>query len=107
MQRKPYRTVVQPGEYRLIWLADALPDTEVPIYYTGLLDVRAAEDSWIELYPKGATDDANPLRLTAVNSPIVLNLPGSYRIMCDTLDQGVIGVSDPYKLAAGGPEGIR
>ena len=63
---------VRAGTQRLIALYDALPGEAADIYHTLSYNTREQACRWGLLYPVGAVDeDATPIQLTAVRSPMM------------------------------------
>lgn len=75
------------GQTTILTLTEAVsPSTEYAVHYAASDTVDLPETSFSPVYKT----DGTPLVLTAVTTPLILNLPGAYMIVQNSPDTGNI-----------------
>jgi len=95
---------VPAGRCRIVQLVGALPDEVAELFYN--VSQHTAEHPE-RFAPINVGPDGETLALTPENSPLILNLPGTYRLVCDGLSLGTILLSDAIPLGFVGQGDVR
>lgn len=84
-EQKPVHILVTPGNVGMVHLTEAVSETEYLIQYALGKTVTVPEQLWADLYAHGVL-----LVLTPKNTPLVLNLPGVYRVIENSPTNGTL-----------------